>query len=363
MLVLFASVWGLMQFLSSPLSLGVTVGSAWPAPGNPALVPRPLRRTMSSWRWPQPSSCCSLAGIISGITSATISTARACVADVSSPRAARPGIRLHRHELRHRLRAGTGDRRLPGRGRSAPAVLGLGRSLPGKRLLRLVRAPESLPPERRMAFSWKRANPVGALRLLLSQRELPSLATIHFLITLVQQVLPAVFVLCTAHRYGWDGRTIGLTLVALGLGSALVQGLLVGPIVDRLGSRLTLIVGLAVGWRRHGHHALAPSGHWFLVGRAGSGAVGHVEPGPAADDDPPRDAPRSKASCKAPTTHSGASRPWPVLRSSAACSPGHCIRCRAHPSCSQRSCWPWQSSSPGFLIARRSATNSSAEAP
>lgn len=43
--------------------------------------------------------------------------------------------------------------------------------------------PESLPPERRMAFSWARANPFGALRLLRSHPELSGLATVNFLLT------------------------------------------------------------------------------------------------------------------------------------------------------------------------------------
>ena len=62
--------------------------------------------------------------------------------------------------------------------------------------------PESLPPEKRMAFSWKRANPVGSLKLLASQRQLLGLASVDFLGNFAHQFLPAVFVLYAGHRYG-----------------------------------------------------------------------------------------------------------------------------------------------------------------
>jgi DHA1 family tetracycline resistance protein-like MFS transporter len=58
--------------------------------------------------------------------------------------------------------------------------------------------PESLPAERRMAFSWARANPVGSLRLLAEHRELLGLAGVAFLFHLAHVVLPAVAVLYTS---------------------------------------------------------------------------------------------------------------------------------------------------------------------
>lgn len=267
MLVLFASVWGLMQFLSSPV-LGVLSDRFG---RRPVILLSCLGLSLDHvFMALAPTIELLLVGrIISGITSATISTARAYVADVSAPeqRARAFGFVGMSFGIGFVLGPAIGgflgevDPRLPF---WVSAAASLANAFFGWFVL-----PESLPPERRMAFSWKRANPVGALRLLLSHRELPSLATIHFLITLVQQVLPAVFVLYTAHRYSWDARTIGLTLVALGLGSALVQGLLVGPIVDRLGPHLTLIAGLLSGGVGMAVYAIAPSGPWFWLGVPG----------------------------------------------------------------------------------------------
>ena len=97
--------------------------------------------------------------------------------------------------------------------------------------------PESLPPEKRMAFAWKRANPVGSFRLLATHRELLGLAAVNFLGQVAHQVLPAVFVLYAAYRYGWGETNVGLTLAFVGVCSAVVQGALVGPVVARLGER------------------------------------------------------------------------------------------------------------------------------
>jgi DHA1 family tetracycline resistance protein-like MFS transporter len=126
--------------------------------------------------------------------------------------------------------------------------------------------PESLPPERRMEFAWKRANPVGSLNLLRSHRQLLGLAAIDFIVNVAHQVLPAVFVLYTGYRYGWDETTVGLALAFVGLCAALVQGLLVGPAVNWLGTRRALIGGVLFGSLGMVIYGLAPSGQWFWLG-------------------------------------------------------------------------------------------------
>lgn len=128
----------------------------------------------------------------------------------------------------------------------------------------LVVLPESLPQEKRMAFSWARANPFGALTLLRSHPELSSLAIVNFLLYFAHHLFSAVFVLYAGDRYGWGAWQIGSLLALVGLLDMGVQGLLVGPVVKRLGDRTTMVTGLAFGAVGIACMGLAPTG-WLFV--------------------------------------------------------------------------------------------------
>ena len=204
--------------------------------------------------------------VISGITAATISTATAYIADVTPPEGRARAFGL--------IGVAFGLAFIVG-----PAMGGLLASI-DLRLPFWVSAfacllnaafgwlvlPESLPPERRMAFSWKRANPVGAMRLLVRQGELIGLAAANFLGQLAHHVLPSVFVLYASYRYAWGASTVGLTLALVGACAAVVQGLLVGPVVARFGERRAMLSGLAFGALGMAIFAWAPSGALFCVG-------------------------------------------------------------------------------------------------
>jgi DHA1 family tetracycline resistance protein-like MFS transporter len=125
--------------------------------------------------------------------------------------------------------------------------------------------PESLPRDRRAAFDWTRANPVGALGLLRRYPGLPALMAVLFLYWLAHQVLASVFVLYAGHRYGWGPREVGLTLAFVGVCTAVVQGGLVRPIVRRFGERRTLLAGLLFGSAGFTLYALAPTGLAFVL--------------------------------------------------------------------------------------------------
>ena len=66
------------------------------------------------------------------------------------------------------------------------------------------------PPERRRAFSWKRANPVGSLGFLRSHNDLLGLAGVGFLFQLAHTVLPSIFVLYAGYRYDWTPGMMGM---------------------------------------------------------------------------------------------------------------------------------------------------------
>jgi DHA1 family tetracycline resistance protein-like MFS transporter len=126
--------------------------------------------------------------------------------------------------------------------------------------------PESLPKDRRAPFAWRRANPVGSLALLRSHPELSGLAAVNFLAACAHAVLPSVFVLYAGHRFGWDAKTVGLTMGAIGVCSALVQAVVTGWSVKRFGERTTMVAGLASGAVGFAIYGLAPNGWIFAVG-------------------------------------------------------------------------------------------------
>jgi DHA1 family tetracycline resistance protein-like MFS transporter len=125
--------------------------------------------------------------------------------------------------------------------------------------------PESLSRDRRKAFSFARANPLGALRLLRRHRELSGLATTTFLSLLASVSLQSVFVLYAIYRYHWDARAIGLSLAFVGISSAVVQAAATGPLVKKLGERRALYAGIGAGAVGLALYGLAPSGLLFYL--------------------------------------------------------------------------------------------------
>ena len=108
--------------------------------------------------------------------------------------------------------------------------------------------PESLPAERRQPqLQWKRANPVGALKLLRSHHELFGLASVMFLNYMAHEVYVTVFVLYAFHRYAWNERDVGNALAIVGITTSIVSAGLVARSVKRFGERTTLFLGLILG--------------------------------------------------------------------------------------------------------------------
>lgn len=99
-----------------------------------------------------------------------------------------------------------------------------------------------------------------------SHPQLSGLAVVHFLYTLAHNVLPSVFVLYTAYRYGWDERTIGLTMGGFGVAIIIVQGVIVKPVVARFGERATLMLGLISAIIGLCIYGLAPTGYVLWMG-------------------------------------------------------------------------------------------------
>jgi MFS transporter, DHA1 family, tetracycline resistance protein len=114
--------------------------------------------------------------------------------------------------------------------------------------------PESLPPERRRPMTWRAANPFTALRDLAQLRGVGLLVAVFACSYLAQFTLYTVWVLYASLRFGWGPTENGWSLFAVGLVSALVQGVLLGRLLKRFRRERLALMGLAssalgfLGW-------------------------------------------------------------------------------------------------------------------
>ncbi|MGH6793676.1 MAG: MFS transporter [Methylocella sp.] len=171
-----------------------------------------------------------LGRLISGITAASFTTASAYIADVTPPeeRAGKFGILGAAFGLGFIIGPGIGgaagafDLRAPF---WLAAALSLVNGCYGYFIL-----PESLAPQQRARrLPWASANILGSA-LFLRRIGLAALALAMFLSYLAHESLPAIFVLYTDYRYHWGSAQVGLALAAVGIGSALVSGVLSGRV-------------------------------------------------------------------------------------------------------------------------------------
>ena len=203
--------------------------------------------------------------VLSGITSASFSTANAYIADVTPPdkRAAAFG--------KLGMAFGVGFVLAPAIGGllgdvspRLPFWIAAGLSLSNFCYGYFV-LPESLPVEKRAQFSWRRANPVASLRFLGHHPEVFALAGVIFLMQMAHIVYPSTFVLYADYRFGWGPKMVGYTLAGVGVLSAIIQGGLIGRIIRAIGERRTLLLGLVCGTVGFTLYGLAPTGPWFWM--------------------------------------------------------------------------------------------------
>jgi DHA1 family tetracycline resistance protein-like MFS transporter len=261
---LFGTVWAVMQFFFSPL-LGSLSDRFGRRPvvllSNFGLGIDYLVMAVS------PTLGWLFAGrIVSGITSSSIPTALAYITDVTpqKSRAEAFGMVSAAFGMGFVLGPALGgilgnvNPRLPF---YVAGALSLANAVYG-----LLVLPESLPPEKRGAFSWKRSNPIGSLALLRRHRELLGLAAVLFLSYLTQQSLQNAWVLYLDYRFQWTNRSVGLSLALVGICSAIVGAGLMKPMIRKFGERKSLLTGLGVGWIGFAIYGFARTGLGFLSG-------------------------------------------------------------------------------------------------
>jgi DHA1 family tetracycline resistance protein-like MFS transporter len=182
--------------------------------------------------------------IIAGITGASITTASAYIADISTPenRAKNFGLIGAAFGLGFIIGPVIGG--LLGQYGSrvpfyATAILCMLNFLYGYFIL-----PESLPKENRRAFDIKRANPIGSFKHLKKYPSLIGLVAAVFFLYTASHAIQSNWSYFTMYQFNWDEKMVGLSLGAIGLLVALVQGVLIRWIHPILGNEKSIYVGM-----------------------------------------------------------------------------------------------------------------------
>jgi MFS transporter, DHA1 family, tetracycline resistance protein len=259
----FGTIFALMQFFFSPI-----LGSLSDKFGRRPIVLLSnfgLGLDYLLMAWAPALGWLFLGRVISGLTASSIPTAMAYMADVTprEKRAAAFGMLSAAFGLGFVLGPAIGGL-LGNVNPRLPFWVSGGLSLVNG-MYGLFVLPESLGLENRSAFSWRRANPVGSLAMMKNGAMLP-IAGLLLLGYVAQQSLMNVYVIYADYRYHWSDRTVGLSLAAIGIFSAIYGGLLVKPVVAKLGEGGAITVGLIGGAIGYSMFGLSRTGMLFWLG-------------------------------------------------------------------------------------------------
>lgn len=186
--------------------------------------------------------------ILSGMAGAAYPTANAYIADVSPPekRAANFGLIGSAFGLGFVLGPALGGLVGAHWGVRAPFYAAAAMSF-ANALFGLVVLKESLPRERRRAFDWTRANPLGALKALKRFPGLMGLFAVLIFAQIAHDSLPSTWSYYTMLKFGWGPAEVGWSLVAIGAMSTATYAFLPGWLVSRIGEKRSVIAGLFCG--------------------------------------------------------------------------------------------------------------------
>ncbi|MBL3547991.1 TCR/Tet family MFS transporter [Chryseobacterium sp. KMC2] len=182
--------------------------------------------------------------IIAGLTGASLSTASAYIADISTDedRAKNFGLIGAAFGLGFIIGPVIGGL-LGHYGARVPfyvaAILCMVNFLYGLFVL-----PESLEKDKRRSFSWKRANPIGTFNFLRKQSKISTLVVALIFVYVALHAVQSNWHFFTMYKFNWTERTVGLSLGLLGLLIGLVQGVLIRWTTPKLGEQKSVYLGL-----------------------------------------------------------------------------------------------------------------------
>jgi MFS transporter, DHA1 family, tetracycline resistance protein len=184
--------------------------------------------------------------IVAGIMGASFTTAAAYIADISTPekRAQNFGIIGAAFGLGFIIGPLIGGL-LGEYGTRVPFLVAAGLTFINW-LYGFFVLPESLKPENRRKFEWKRANPAGSLINLKKYPIITGLIASLVLVYIASHAVQSNWAYFTMEKFSWDKKMVGISLGVVGFMFALVQGLLIRVIIPKLGNERSVYVGLAL---------------------------------------------------------------------------------------------------------------------
>lgn len=187
-----------------------------------------------------------LGRVVAGALGASFTTAGAYIADISTPekRGQNFGMIGAAFGLGFIIGPGLGGL-LGSFGPRVPFLAAAGLSLLNW-LYGYFILPESLKPENRRPFDWKRANPVGSLLNLKRYPVVLGLVASLVLIYIAAHAVQSNWSYYVIEKFNWSSAMIGASLAAVGLLVALVQGGLIRIIIPAWGQKTSLFVGLGL---------------------------------------------------------------------------------------------------------------------
>jgi DHA1 family tetracycline resistance protein-like MFS transporter len=106
--------------------------------------------------------------------------------------------------------------------------------------------PETLARGQRRPFSFRRANPVGAVLQMRRHPVVFGLLGVVLLYQLAHDANPSTWSFYTMLKFGWSEQEVGYSIGFVGLLIALVQGSLIRAVIPRLGERRAVYFGLTM---------------------------------------------------------------------------------------------------------------------
>lgn len=180
---------------------------------------------------------------LAGITGASFTTASAYIMDISEPekRAQNFGVMYSAFGLGFIIGPFIGGISADW-GIRAPFIVAAGLSLLNV-LVGYFILPESLKPENRRAFDWKRANAFGALKNLRKYPLVSGLVISLTLINIASHAVQSNWSFFTMFKFQWSERTVGYSLTVVGALTVLVQAFLIRIITPKIGVKKAVYYG------------------------------------------------------------------------------------------------------------------------